>query len=85
MNFNSIASGIVLATSVYQHTFTTIALVWEHHVWGGAFVHVHAVVGSFHYNIVLCRGENERDVFNEKPSKEEQMAATQVSHVGVDI
>ena len=24
------------------------------------------------------RGENERDVFNEKPSKEEQLAATQV-------
>ena len=30
---------------------------------------------------VLCtrRGENDRDIFNEKPSKEEQMAATQVS------
>ena len=26
----------------------------------------------------LPRGDNDRDVFNEKPSKEEQMAATQV-------
>ena len=24
----------------------------------------------------ICRGESDRDVFNEKPSKEEQMAAT---------
>ena len=30
--------------------------------------------------MVWCfSGENERDVFNEKPSKEEQMAATQAS------
>ena len=35
------------------------------------------------YAYTTHRGENDRDVFNEKPSKEEQMAATQVSETTI--
>jgi len=41
-------------------------------------VHTHAHAHTTHAH-TTHRGENDRDIFNEKPSKEEQMGATQVS------
>jgi len=32
--------------------------------------------------ILSCSGDNDRDVFNEKPSKEELISATQVDFYG---
>ena len=37
------------------------------------------------YHVSLCSGEYDRDIFNEKPSKEEQLNATEVCNVSVYI
>lgn len=42
------------------------------------------ILFHFEFIVVFFRGDNDRDVFNEKPSKEELVSATQVRYCNGD-
>jgi len=45
------------------------------------YVLVVLIHSNMWHHVCVCSGEYERDIFNEKPSKEEQLNATEVSRI----